>query len=437
MLRLTDLKLPLDHADGDIEAAVLERLRIAPQELRGYSVFRRAVDARKRSAITLIYTLDMEVENEAAVLARLQGDRRAAAGARSRAIASSRRRRRRWAQRPVVIGAGPCGLFAGLILAQMGFRPIILERGKVVRERTKDTWGLWRKSVLNPESNVQFGEGGAGTFSDGKLYSQIKDPRHLGRKVLTEFVKAGAPPEILYVSQAAHRHLPPGDDGREHARDDRGAGRRISASSSGSTDIEIESGRRRARRMRGVVLDERRAASRPITSCWRSGHSARDTFEMLYERGVAIEAKPFSIGLRIEHPQSLIDRAAAAQRRPSAARRRRLQAGASLQQRPLGLQLLHVSRRHGGGGDLRAGARRDQRHEPVFAQRAQRQRRHRGRHHAGRLSGTSARRHRLPAPLGGARVRGGRRELLRAGAAGRRFSRGRAVDRAGRGGAVL
>ena len=117
-----------------------------------------------------------------------------------------------------MVGFGPCGLFAALILAQMGLRPLVLERGKAVRERTQDTWGLWRRGVLDPESNVQFGEGGAGTFSDGKLWSQISDPRHLTRKVLDEFVAAGAPDEILYVSQAAHRHLPAGRHGREDAR---------------------------------------------------------------------------------------------------------------------------------------------------------------------------------------------------------------------------
>src|SRR5215510_6592831 len=200
MLRLTELKLDLDHAEGEIKAAVLKRLDLKPQDLLAYSVYRRAVDARKRSAIALTYTLDIEVRNEAALLKRFARDRNVGAApdegyrlkARAPAVSASP---------PVVIGSGPCGMLAGLVLAQMGFRPLILERGKVVRERTKDTWRLWRKSVLNPESNVQFGEGGAGTFSDGKLYSQIKDPENYGRKVLTEFVKAGGPEEILYVAK--------------------------------------------------------------------------------------------------------------------------------------------------------------------------------------------------------------------------------------------
>src|SRR6186713_1689477 len=202
MLRLTELKLPLDHAEGAVEAALLKRLGIAAQDLIGFTVFRRGVDARKKSAIALIYTLDIDVKNDNVLLKRLKDDRNVSLAPDTtyrfvtHAPPSS--------PRPVVIGTGPCGLLAALVLAQMGFRPIIFERGKVVRERTKDTWGLWRKSVLDPESNVQFGEGGAGTFSDGKLYSQIKDPRHLGRKVLIEFVKAGAPEEIL---TEAHPHI--------------------------------------------------------------------------------------------------------------------------------------------------------------------------------------------------------------------------------------
>src|SRR5690349_4969729 len=202
MLRLTELKLPLDHPQAALREALLRRLDIVDDDLIDFSVFRRAVDARKKSAIVFIYTLDVAVKNESALLKRLKGDRNVsvAPDMNYRPVA----RAPATAPRPVVIGTGPCGLFAALILAQSGFRPIILERGKVVRERTKDTWDLWRKSELNPESNVQFGEGGAGTFSDGKLYSQIKDKRHLGRKVLTEFVKAGAPEDIL---TEAHPHI--------------------------------------------------------------------------------------------------------------------------------------------------------------------------------------------------------------------------------------
>jgi uncharacterized FAD-dependent dehydrogenase len=304
MLRLTDIKLPLDHDDAALRVAALERLGIADAGLHGLTVFRRAWDARRRSAIMLIYSLDVEVADEAEVLARLHADRRVQptpdvsyvpAG---RALPGS--------PRPVVIGTGPCGLFAGLILAQMGFRPIILDRGKVVRERTKDTWGLWRRGVLNPESNVQFGEGGAGTFSDGKLWSGISDTAHRSRKVLTEFVKAGAPPEILYVSKphiGTFRLV--GMVEAMRATVEALGGEYRFGSKVSDLDIDISGGQRR---VRGVVLEsgEHIRADNVVLAI---GHSARDTFEMLQTRGVAIEAKPFSLGVRIEHPQTVIDRA--------------------------------------------------------------------------------------------------------------------------------
>ncbi len=300
MIRLTEVKLPLDHPEPALRAAILRRLGIAADELTGYTVFRRAVDARK-PAIALTYTIDVEASNEATLLARLKDDRHVtrAPDTRYRFVATAPAGLE---TRPVVIGTGPCGLFAGLLLAQMGFRPIILERGKIVRERTRDTWGLWRKSVLDPESNVQFGEGGAGTFSDGKLHSQVKDPRFLGRKVLTEFVAAGAPPEILYSSKphiGTFRLVTMVEKLRETIHSLGGEIRfqcRV-------VDLEIEGGG-----VRGVVLaDGSRLASNHVVLA--IGHSARDTFRMLHDRGVYIEPKPFSIGFRIEHPQSLVDRA--------------------------------------------------------------------------------------------------------------------------------
>jgi uncharacterized FAD-dependent dehydrogenase len=303
MLRLTELKLPLDHAEGAIEAAVLKRLGIAASDLIGVSVFRRAVDARKKSAIALTYTLDVDVKNDKAVLQRLKDDRNVSVTPDTSYRFVTRAPPN--AARPLIIGTGPCGLLAGLVLAQMGFRPIILERGKVVRERTRDTWGFWRRSVLDPESNVQFGEGGAGTFSDGKLYSQIKDPHHHGRKVLTEFVKAGAPPEILSVAKphiGTFRLVTIVESLREQIESLGGEyrfGSRVD-------DLEMEEVNGE-RHVRGVVLADGRhlSADHVVLAV---GHSARDTFHMLHARGVAIEAKPFSIGVRIEHPQSLIDR---------------------------------------------------------------------------------------------------------------------------------
>ena len=306
MLRLTEVKLPLGHPECEIRAVVLRRLGIAQSELLYYTIFKRSHDARKRSAVSLIYALDVEVKNEAKLLERLHGNRNIsrAPDTRYRFVA---RASNVPSARPVVIGAGPCGLFAGLLLAQMGFRPLILERGKTVRERTKDTFGLWRKGELNPESNVQFGEGGAGTFSDGKLYSQIKDPHHYGRKVLTEFVTAGAPPEILYVSKphiGTFRLVTIVESMRETIR---ALGGEIRFQCK-VADFDIAKGNDGIGQVRGVVLagGETIAADHVVLAI---GHSARDTFQMLYDRGVYVEAKPFSIGLRIEHPQSLIDRA--------------------------------------------------------------------------------------------------------------------------------
>ena len=301
MLRLTEVKLPLDHADDAIGNAILSRLRIPAGELLGHTIFKRSYDARKKGAISLIYTLDVDVAHEAQALKHFAKDRHVSAAPDmsyhfvTHAPAGLQ-------TRPIVIGTGPCGLFAGLLLAQMGFRPILLERGKSVRERTVDTFGFWRNSALNPESNAQFGEGGAGTFSDGKLYSRVGDPDYYGRKVLTEFVQAGAPAEILYVSKphigtlrlvavvqrmrATIEAL--GGEFRFQSRVD---------------DLEIDGGR-----VRGVVLagGERIAGDHIVLAV---GHSARDTFQMLLNRGVYLEAKPISVGFRIEHPQSQIDRA--------------------------------------------------------------------------------------------------------------------------------
>lgn len=305
MLRLTELKLPLDFPESKIRDILLKRLAIGENELIDFSIFRRACDARKRGAIVFIYTLDIAVKNEAAVLQRLRGDRHLSLAPDTR-YQFLTQASQSLPLRPVVIGTGPCGLFAGLLLAQMGFRPLILERGKAVRERTQDTWGLWRKSILHPESNVQFGEGGAGTFSDGKLYSQIKDPRHLGRKVLEEFVKAGAPREILYVSKPHIGTFKLVGIVEKMRATIESLGGQIRFASK-VIDLDIEK-RDNENKICGVVLEggEHIPADRVVLAV---GHSARDTFEMLHTRGVHVEAKAFSIGFRIEHPQSLIDQA--------------------------------------------------------------------------------------------------------------------------------
>lgn len=307
MLRITEIKLPIEladtlkHQDDHIRAALLKRLQIPESELIRFEIFKRGVDARKSQAILYVYNLDVEVKNEAKLLARFKKDPhiKPAPDTSYHFVAQSSQSS---THRPIVVGFGPAGIFAALILAQAGFNPIVLERGKEVRKRTKDTWGLWRKRTLNPESNVQFGEGGAGTFSDGKLYSQIKDPKHYGRKVLQEFVKAGAPEEILYVS---HPHI---GTFRLVGMVEEMRNTIISLGGeirfeSRVTDIAIENNQ-----VQGVTLHDGEFI--PTNHLVLAvGHSARDTFEMVHEKGIYVEAKPFSIGFRIEHPQSLIDRA--------------------------------------------------------------------------------------------------------------------------------
>jgi len=313
MLRITELRLPLDHAEDALRPAVVARLGVRDADLASFKVFRRSYDARKKTAIVLIYTIDCELAvDEQALLARLANDPhvRVAPDTNYRFVGraaegffegSGNTR-----QRPVVVGFGPCGLFAALILAQMGLRPIVLERGKPVRERTRDTWGLWRQGRLDPESNVQFGEGGAGTFSDGKLWSQISDPRHLTRKVLAEFVKAGAPEEILFVAKPHIGTFRLVGMVEKIRADIVALGGEIRFEQR-VTDLLLE-GRDDDKRVRGLRL----ASGEELRSdhvVLALGHSARDTFAMLHERGMRMEAKPFSIGYRIEHPQSLIDRA--------------------------------------------------------------------------------------------------------------------------------
>jgi uncharacterized protein len=298
MLRLTDLKLPLDHPETALHEAILERLKVEPEQLLRYNIFKRSPDARKRSAISLIYSVDVEVSDEASVVARLKGVPHVAPTP-DMAYRFVARAPADLQERPVIIGFGPCGILAALVLAQMGFRPIVLERGKIVRERTQDTWGLWRRNKLNPESNVQFGEGGAGTFSDGKLYTQIKDPRFLSRKVLTEFVKAGAPEEILWINRPHIGTFRLVGMVEKMRADILALGGEIRFQSK-VEDVVIEDGE-----VRGLVVNGELITSRHVILA--VGHSARDTFEMLHARGVYIEPKPFSLGFRIEHPQSMID----------------------------------------------------------------------------------------------------------------------------------
>lgn len=307
MLRVTEIKLPIENAQSlthqasEIKAAILKRLDIPETDLIHFEIFKRGLDARKSHAILYVYSLDITVKNEEKILTKFRKDPhiKPAPDTSYKFVAKNLNIN---SPRPIVVGFGPAGIFAALILAQSGFKPIVLERGKAVRERTKDTWNLWRKNKLNTESNVQFGEGGAGTFSDGKLYSQIKDPKHYGRKVIQEFVNAGAPDEIRYVS---HPHI-----GtfrlvgvvEEMRKTITALGGEIRFESR-VEDIVIDNNA-----VQGVILQtgERITTNHLVLAV---GHSARDTFTMLHDKGVYIEAKPFSIGFRIEHPQSLIDKA--------------------------------------------------------------------------------------------------------------------------------
>ena len=311
MLRLNQIKLPLNHTEEDLQAAILQKLKISARELSSYSIFKRSYDARKRDAISLVYALDVETPRQKQILSHSKKN----AGI----VPTPNMAYRYVAQappgletRPIVIGAGPCGMYAGLLLAQMGFRPIVLERGKAVHERSQDTFGFWSKGKFNPESNAQFGEGGAGTFSDGKLYSRIKDNDHHGRKVLTELVEHGAVPEILYISKPhigtyrlvkiveniRHKIIALGGEIRFQSR--------VETIEMEPVGIETNEIKQQRRQVKGVRLDtgEFIATNHVVLAV---GHSARDTFEMLHKQGVYLEPKPFSVGFRIEHPQPLIN----------------------------------------------------------------------------------------------------------------------------------
>lgn len=304
MIRLTEIKLPLNHAPEDLTTAITTKLKISAEQIASFVMFKRGYDARNKRNIQLIYTLDItltdsDLAND--LLVRFESDNhvKATPDTSYKYVSEAPKD---LTERPVVIGFGPCGLLAGLTLAQMGFKPIIIERGNEVRQRTKDTFGFWRQRKLNTESNVQFGEGGAGTFSDGKLYSQVKDPNHYGRKVMTEFVKAGAPDEILFVSKP---HI--------------GTYKLVTMVEKMRTEIIKLGGEVRfATRVDDLHITDSKVTGVTLNSgetlktnhvVLAVGHSARDTFEMIHDKGVYIEAKPFSIGFRIEHKQSTIDQA--------------------------------------------------------------------------------------------------------------------------------
>lgn len=302
MIRINGLQLPLDHTPEMLSDAIVARIGIQPEDLLSFTVFKRSYDARKKnSVINFVYSLDVDVTNTQKILDAFTKDQNilSSPDTRYHPVAKAPDN---LSERPIVIGFGPCGLFAALSLAQMGFKPIVVERGRDVRKRTKDTWALWRDKILDPESNVQFGEGGAGLFSDGKLYSQVKDPKFYGRKVMSEFVRAGAPEEILFVSKP---HI--------------GTFRLTSIVSAMREEIIALGGEVRFEsRVRDIIVDDgsvrgvQLESGETISSRYvvlALGHSSRDTFRMLEKRGVFLEAKPFAIGFRVEHPQSQIDKA--------------------------------------------------------------------------------------------------------------------------------
>ncbi|MBQ0719153.1 MAG: NAD(P)/FAD-dependent oxidoreductase [Gammaproteobacteria bacterium] len=319
MLRLSEVKLPLDHTASDLSAAIAEKLLMTEDKLLAFTVFKRSYDARKKGNILLIYQVDVELSagDEAAVLEKFAAQPwlRPTPDSAYQFVANAEADfPTADQQRPIIIGFGPCGLLAALLLAQMGLKPIVVERGEAVRQRTKDTWELWRKGKLNTESNVQFGEGGAGTFSDGKLYSQVKDKRHLGRKVLDEFVKAGAPEEILTLSKphiGTFKLVTMVETMRAEIIGLGGEirfGARVETLHREASDTEGMDGSTGGGQVTAVTLNNGETLhSRHVILA--VGHSARDSFEMLLAQGVYIEAKPFSIGFRIEHPQSVIDKA--------------------------------------------------------------------------------------------------------------------------------
>jgi len=297
MLRITSLSLPIGHSESDLADLAAERLGVSSESLSGLHVRRKSVDARKRGGVFFVYTVDVEIDgDEQSFVDTAKGISVA------RSLDYKRPASGKCSVRPVIIGTGPCGLFAGLILAEAGFKPLLLERGKPANERAKDVARFWKDGVLDENSNVQFGEGGAGTFSDGKLTTQIKDKHNRCRKVLDEFVAAGAAEEILYLAKP---HI--GTDVlvevvtniREKIVSLGGEVR----FQSHVTELVVEDDA-----VKGVVLGSGEVIKSDIV-IGAIGHSARDTFHELHSKGVKCQQKAFSIGARIEHPQCFIDKA--------------------------------------------------------------------------------------------------------------------------------
>ena len=303
MLRIQQLKVPVQHTGQELEDKMIKTLRIRPGDLLRYEIIKRSLDARRKK-LEYVYVIDVEVKKEQAVLKRCPAQISRAARVRYEFPHPGKEK---LLHRPVIIGTGPAGLFCGLMLARAGYAPILLERGQCAAERAGAVERFWRLGILDPQSNVQFGEGGAGTFSDGKLNTLVKDPAGRNRKVLKLFVEAGAPEEILYEKTP---HL--GTDLLigivSHIREEiQSLGGEVRFGCH-MTDLKLEKGA-----VRGVFYRSRSdtdGQDRFLETdqlVLAIGHSARDTFAMLKERNVPMQAKAFAVGVRIEHLQEMIN----------------------------------------------------------------------------------------------------------------------------------
>ncbi len=296
MLRVSGIKTTIDQGEEDLKKLLLKKLKISESELIEYSIYKESIDARKKNQLYFVYTVDVKVKNEDKILKKPKlKDVSVTPNMKYQYVEKGNEKLQ---HSPVTIGSGPAGLFSTLILAEMGYKPILVERGKDVEKRAKDVEKFWQTGDFTKDSNVQFGEGGAGTFSDGKLTTRIKDPRC--RKVLEEFINAGAPDKILY-SSGPHVGT---DILREVVKNIRekiiSLGGKVYFESK-VTDFLIEDGK-----IKGVKINDDKIINTE-TAVLAVGHSARDTFEMINEKGLRINQKPFSIGVRIEHPQKMIN----------------------------------------------------------------------------------------------------------------------------------
>ena len=300
MIRIQQLKMPLSHKREDIIKKAAKRCKIKPEQILNLEIVRRSVDARKKSEVCYVYTIDLTVENEIGILKKVNDKNIMSTNRKKYQFPKAEVSQKETKYRPVIIGAGPAGLFCAYELTKAGYAPILLERGKRVEERTEDVKRFWESGVLDTGSNVQFGEGGAGTFSDGKLNTLVKDRFGRSRHVLETFVEFGADAAILY-------------DAKPHIGTDvlsqvianmraylleHGAEIRFSTQ---VTDFLVEDQRLQAIRLNH---DEWMNIDAVVLAI---GHSARDTFETLQKRQIPMEAKAFAVGFRVEHPQDMID----------------------------------------------------------------------------------------------------------------------------------